>query len=181
MASAVLAVQELGDPETLDDLASRVGGTWHRAVSGAYALYRRAAEATAVRELATAHLRAQPDARLIVLGDLNDEPTAATTQILSGPPGSEIGTGGFDHPDQGDAWRLWNLAPFIPGNRRYSRIYRGRKELIDHILVSHQLVKPLPTVRTINQALPSVTDDPHQHTGESGSDHSPVAATFDLP
>ena len=28
---------------------------------------------------------------MIVLGDLNDEVEAATTQILNGPPGSEIG------------------------------------------------------------------------------------------
>ncbi|GHF49820.1 endonuclease/exonuclease/phosphatase family metal-dependent hydrolase [Amycolatopsis bartoniae] len=36
-----------------------------------------------------------PGPRVVVPGDLNDEPTAATTQILSGPPGSEIGTTGF--------------------------------------------------------------------------------------
>ena len=42
-------------------------------------------------------------APVVVLGDLNDEPLAATTQILLGPPGSEIGTAGFDRPDRGDA------------------------------------------------------------------------------
>jgi hypothetical protein len=78
---------------------------------------------------------------LIVLGDLNDEPTAATTQILVGPPGSEIDTSGFDRPDQGDGSRLWNLAPLIPAERRFSRVFRGRGELIDHILVSHALVQ----------------------------------------
>ena len=74
---------------------------------------------------------------MIVLGDLNDEPQAATTQILSGPPGSEIGTAGYTIDDQGDGNRLWNLAARIPVDNRYSRIYRGNKELIDHILVSH--------------------------------------------
>jgi hypothetical protein len=39
----------------------------------------------------------------VVPGDLNDEPTAATTQILQGPPGSEIGTFGYERPDRGDA------------------------------------------------------------------------------
>jgi hypothetical protein len=43
---------------------------------------------------------------VIVLGDLNDEPLAATTQILLGPPGSEIDTRGFDLDDAGDAQRL---------------------------------------------------------------------------
>jgi endonuclease/exonuclease/phosphatase family metal-dependent hydrolase len=151
-----------------------------RARYGAYALYRRTAEAVAIRELATTTLAAGDHPRVIVLGDLNDEPTAATTQILQGPTGSEIGTGGFDHPDQGDHQRLWNLAPCIPEDQRYSRIYRGRRELIDHIFASQALVKPLPQVRTVhNQALPSITDTPADGAN-SGSDHSPVVATFDI-
>ena len=76
----------------------------------------------------------------MVLGDLNDEVEAATTQILNGPPGSEIATTGFNHPDQGDVQRLWNLAPRIPEAQRFSRKYWGRSELIDHIFVSHALV-----------------------------------------
>jgi hypothetical protein len=58
--------------------------------------------------------------RVIVLGDLNDVPEAATTQILHGPPGSEIGTGGFDDDDKGDGRRLWILALRIPENQRFS-------------------------------------------------------------
>ena len=49
-----------------------------------------------------------------MLGDLNDDPQAATTQILLGPPGSEIGTRGETIPDQGDTSRLFNLAPSSP-------------------------------------------------------------------
>ena len=68
--------------------------------------------------------------------------------MLLGPPGSEIHTPGFDRPDQGDLCRLWNLAPLIPEARRFTRIFRGRGELIDHILVSRALVQPLPDVNT---------------------------------
>lgn len=50
-----------------------------------------------------------------------DVPSAATTKMLLGPPGSEIATPGFERPDQGDAFRLWNLAPLIPEERRFSR------------------------------------------------------------
>jgi len=86
-----------------------------RARFGAYALYRRAAEAATVRVHADTVLQGHgQDRPLIVLGDLNDTPQAATTQLLYGPPGSQFDTGGFDHPDKGDAWRLWNLAPRIP-------------------------------------------------------------------
>jgi hypothetical protein len=65
----------------------------------------------------------------MTLGDLNDEVEAATTPHLTGPPGSEIATTGFDRPDNGDAQRLWNLAPRIPAEQRFSRIYRDRQEL----------------------------------------------------
>ncbi|WP_328530112.1 endonuclease/exonuclease/phosphatase family protein [Nocardioides sp. NBC_00368] len=97
-----------------------------RARYGFYALARRAGEATALR--AGADLAVDGSGAkhaVLVAGDLNDEPKAATTQILLGPGGSEIGTRGFDKPDKGDATRLWNLAPKIPEAERYSRVYQG--------------------------------------------------------
>jgi hypothetical protein len=98
-----------------------------RARYGVYALTRRAAEAAAVRAAATSLLDGHgQEGRLIVLGDLNDGPDAATTQILYGPPGSEIGTDGFDQADRDDGQRLWNLAARIPEAQRFSRVYRGR-------------------------------------------------------
>ena len=66
-------------------------------------------------------------------------------------------------PDQGDAWRLWDLAPLIPEKRRYSRIYRGRGELIDHILISRALLQKTTSVDSLVDqpvALPSITDNP---------------------
>ncbi len=96
-----------------------------RARSAAYALFRRAAEAATVRVAATGILGGHgQDRRLVVLGDLNDTEQAATTQLLYGPPGSQYGTGGFAHPDRGDGQQLWNLAPQIPAEHRYSRISR---------------------------------------------------------
>jgi hypothetical protein len=70
------------------------------------------------RDTATQLLAGQGQQRAVVmLGDLNDGPDAATTQILPGPPGSEIGTGGYEAPDQGDGARLWNLSPRIQPRR----------------------------------------------------------------
>ena len=68
--------------------------------------------------------------RLMVCGDLKDVPEAATTQILSGLPGSEIGTNGYDQPDRGHGQRLWNppsafrtatVQPALPGRAGYQR------------------------------------------------------------
>ncbi|MFF4354144.1 endonuclease/exonuclease/phosphatase family protein [Streptomyces sp. NPDC001530] len=153
-----------------------------RARYGAYALYRRAAEATALRALADELLAGEGRTRdVAVLGDLNDEVQAATTQILLGPPGSEIGTPGYDRPDAGDEMRLWDVAPLIPADQRYSRINSGRRELIDHILVSHRLVHRVTAAGTglpgtEQPTLPSVGADPAARRGEAGSDHAPVWA-----
>ncbi|WP_419994610.1 endonuclease/exonuclease/phosphatase family protein [Streptomyces boninensis] len=167
-----------------------------RARYAAYALFRRAAEAAAVRRLADELLTgsageegregqdspaapANPTPRsLALLGDLNDGPDAATTQLLHGPPGSEFDSPGFGRPDRGDAHRLWNVAARIPPERRYSRVYRGRRELIDHVLLSHALLDRLAEVTAgSGAALPSMTDDPVR-TAANGrpSDHAPVLA-----
>lgn len=93
-----------------------------------------------VRAHATALLNGHgPDRAVVVLGDLNDEPAAATTQLLLGPPGSEIGTAGLDQPDAGDGERLWNLAPLSPEEQRSTRVHREQRQLIDHILASHAI------------------------------------------
>lgn len=153
-----------------------------RARFGAFALYRRAAEAVTIRSVATELLAGDGQNRaVVVLGDLNDEPEAATTQLLYGPPGSEIGTGGFDQPDQGDGQRLWNLAARIPEGERYSRIYRGRRELIDHILASHQVTHAVTDGDvTTGPAPASIGDNPNARRDAPGSDHRAVIATINL-
>ncbi|MFF4701665.1 endonuclease/exonuclease/phosphatase family protein [Streptomyces sp. NPDC001288] len=157
-----------------------------RARYGAYALFRRAAEATALRALADELLDGRGETRdVVVLGDLNDEVQAATTQILLGPPGSEIGTAGYDRADRGDAVRLWDTAPRIPAEQRYSRVDSGRRELIDHLLLSHRLVHRLTAAGTglpdasAPPDLPSVGADPAVRRGAPGSDHAPVWARFE--
>ncbi|MFJ8080464.1 endonuclease/exonuclease/phosphatase family protein [Streptomyces sp. NPDC096205] len=147
---------------------------------GAYALFRRAAEAAALRELAGQLLAGDGRVRdVAVLGDLNDDEHAATTQLLLGPPGSELATAGFDRPDLGDAERLWNVAGHIPADERFSRVHSGRRELIDHILLSHRLIHRVTTAGTgLPDAgpprLPSVGEDPTRRRGAVGSDHAPV-------
>jgi endonuclease/exonuclease/phosphatase family metal-dependent hydrolase len=151
-----------------------------RARYGAYALFRRAAEAATVRSWATSALAAD-DVPLVLMGDLNDTPLAATTQLLLGPPGSEIGRPGFEVPDRGDAQRLWNLAPLMPPGQDASRVHQGQPELIDHVLVSAGLVRAVTGARAgTGAALPSVTGDPGARAGATASDHAPVIATFDV-
>lgn len=110
------------------------GDEEERAQVAGIALMRRMAEAVTLRVRANGLPEGGVGVPLLVLGDLNDVPEAQTSLILNGPPGSEIGTPDFGRPDRGDAARLFNLAPLIPQERRFSRVERGRPELLDQIL-----------------------------------------------
>jgi endonuclease/exonuclease/phosphatase family metal-dependent hydrolase len=158
-----------------------------RAKVAGLALLKRTAEAIALRVKTNELVEGNDSQAVILLGDLNDVIDAATTQILSGPSGSEIDSDGFNRADKGDDTRLFNLAALIPEERRYSRINQGNKELIDHILVSQELLPGhphrLPLVDShidIFGQLPSVTSDPGARQGKPASDHAPVTATFEF-
>ncbi len=163
-----------------------------RAQAAGVALHRRTAEAVTVRLWVNEILTAHPERPVIVLGDLNDVPEAQTSLLLNGPPGSEIGTGGFHPRDKGDAQRLFNLAPLIPEEERFSRVFRGRGELLDQILASEECLprqddgkRAVPEVRSrvdfAHRRIASVSEDPSDRRDEVAPDHSPVLARFALP
>ena len=68
----------------------------------------------------------------------------------------------------------------IPEAGRFSRVFRGRGELIDHILVSHALVQRVVQFDTGPGEPPSITEDPTERRDEPASDHLPVVARFPL-
>lgn len=161
-----------------------------RAQVAGIALMRRTAEAVTLRVKANALLEGGEGVPLLMLGDLNDVPEAQTSLIFNGPPGSEIGTLGFGRPDKGDDARLFNLAPLIPQERRFSRVERGRPELLDQILASVEWFpdgddgkRRLPEADShvdFRAELPSVTNDPNEREEDTAPDHAPVTAVFDL-
>lgn len=130
---------------------------------------RRTAEAVTLRIRVNRLLGSGDNVPLLLLGDLNDVPEAQTSLILTGPPGNQIGTLGFDRPDKGDAARLFNLAVLIDDERRYSRIETGRKELLDQILASAKL---FPVGENDRRRLPEV---------DSHVDFRDTSAVRDVP
>ncbi|CAN5898002.1 hypothetical protein BH24DEI2_BH24DEI2_24850 [soil metagenome] len=119
-----------------------------RAKMAAIALLKRTAEATALRVEANKLLESDTGEALIVLSDFNHVVEAATTQIVKGPPGSEIDSTprAFNTPDKGDKTRLFNLAPLILEDRRYSRVHKHMNErklagvprLLEPSMLSHK-------------------------------------------
>lgn len=120
----------------------------------------------------------QPEA----LADLVDRLDGDWHVAMSSFPDTEFSTIAFDWPDRGDAWRLWNTAPLLPeDDPRGTRVYRGRAELIDHILVSHTLTEPIDAVEiTADRTLPSVTDDPGARRDAVDSVHAPIVVGLDI-
>jgi endonuclease/exonuclease/phosphatase family metal-dependent hydrolase len=155
-------------------------------------LGRRAAESATLREQVTALLKADVKARVIVLGDLNDGPHAATTEILYGPPGSQLRvpedatkqSSGFTRGDDGDAQRLFNIVKLVSEAERWSRITNNVPELIDHILCSQELMpragelRRVPEVDILNEGIKSIGEQPRKDSGIP--DHAPIVATFEV-
>lgn len=162
-----------------------------RARVASLALGERTAEAVTLRTRVTQILQGNDSDAVILLGDLNDVPEAATTQILQGPEGSQPETGGFDRPDNGDAMRLFNLGWLVPKEKRYSRVNNGVPEMIDHIFASNELLpldeqtkkRIVPVVEShpdLQGHIESVGTDPHKRKDKPASDHAPVTAVFDF-
>lgn len=158
-----------------------------RAQTAYFALQRRAAEAKTLREHVN-DLLAQ-NRRVILLGDFNDGPLAATTEILYGPTGSQpqgpddaTKLRAFQRADQEDARRLFNVTMLVPPEERWTRKHNGQPELLDHVLASADLMprvgtlRRVPTLEILNDDLPTLGDQPRNDAVVP--DHAPIIATF---
>ncbi|MGN6131391.1 MAG: lamin tail domain-containing protein [Nocardioidaceae bacterium] len=81
-------------------------------------------QAQAVRSFVDDLLAADPSARVAVLGDLNDFEFSTTADIL-------VGSG---------ATTLTDLPRTLPAPERYTYVYEGNSQVLDHILLSPGLV-----------------------------------------
>lgn len=140
-----------------------------------YALLRRAAEAAAVRVLMN-ELMTGNNEPAILMGDFNDGPEAVTTQMMLGPADRSLA-----HRDRFDDIRLYNLADYIPGARRFSRIYLKARELIDHITVSHELIFYLRQADSIVEPIESIDADVNSRRDATYPDHAALFARFEIP
>jgi endonuclease/exonuclease/phosphatase family metal-dependent hydrolase len=146
-----------------------------RARGAGFALIRRSAEAVALRVYLNT-LMAGEQTPTVLVGDLNDEPQAVTTALLQGPP-----DGNSERPDSGDDVRLNNLADWLPKKHQFSRLYEGSAELIDHILVSQDLLRNLRQVDALVDDITSISADVDSRKLATIPDHAPVFARFELP
>jgi predicted extracellular nuclease len=125
-----------------------------------YTLPRRIEQATFVAGLVAEIQAADPGARVIVLGDLNDFLDSDTLAALY--------AGGLE-----------DLLYQTPKYNRYTYIYQGESEVLDHILITKNLWSQFRSIKPIhiNADYPDVFGDTPDSSRRS-SDHDAVVATF---
>ena len=120
---------------------------------------RRVAQAAWNAELVAQIVAEDPNAQVIVMGDLNS--------YYHSPPIDALRTSGLKHVLDG-----------IPPEGRYTYIYQGIAEVLDHMLVNDNLYPFIATVDILH----SNADYPLQPPGDTSvlhkSDHDPVVVTF---
>ena len=102
-------------------------------------------------------LAADKQARVVVLGDLNDFEFSETINVLQrGAPGSEY-----------ELTELWQM---VPERNHYSYIFEGNGQVLDHILASRALLAPRPDFAPVHMNA--------EFDEEQQSDHDPPLARF---
>ena len=125
---------------------------------------RRVMEAEWNAHLVDQVLMADPDAYVVVLGDLNDYYDSAPLRALT----------------QGDTpgGRLVNTLGVLPPEERYSYIFQGVSQLLDHVLVTPALAAARVRVNVLHLNADYPPADPEDPSPRHCSDHDPVVAVF---
>lgn len=120
---------------------------------GDYAKKQRHVQAEIVHQFAADLLACDPQAAIVLLGDLNDVPGSKTLKLLKG----EL---------------FHNLLEDLPRGQAYTRRHGNQPQALDHILVSPALR------RDATARIPHLNSDAAPGEPEPASDHDPVMATL---
>lgn len=123
-------------------------------------LPQRVDQATVINDFVADILSTDPDANVIVLGDMNDFQFSDTLAAMANGNG-------------GDA-ELVNLIDSLPTEDQYSFIFNGNSQQLDHILVSDNLIDAGAEIDVVH------TNLDYGFPSDNPSDHDPVIARVDL-
>ena len=121
---------------------------------------RRAAQSAWNVEIIDRLRAADPDAHVVVLGDLNSFYDSLPIDVLR--------DSGLRHPFD-----------LLPGEERYTYIYQGVSQTLDHILVSPSLWTALEEVHVLHTNADFAMPDPEDDSPIRKSDHDPVIVIID--
>jgi len=138
------------------------------------AAVKRAGQALEARLLVDEIFDDEPEARIVVLGDLNAAEWEVPVRMLCAEV-EDTGKGRL----AGRA--LVPLERSLPDTQRYSVIHHGRKVMLDHILVSRALLAGYRRLEIHNETVGDELVGFAVVEEASVSYHAPLVAEFDLP
>ncbi|MEU5522234.1 endonuclease/exonuclease/phosphatase family protein [Streptomyces sp. NPDC047860] len=106
-------------------------------------------QAQAVHDFTAKILKTQKNAKVVVLGDINDFEFSETTDILEGQN------------------TLWSAIKSLPRSERYSYVYQGNSQVLDQILIT-------PSIRRFSYDSVHINAEFHDQI----SDHDPQVLRF---
>ncbi|HJP70200.1 MAG TPA: lamin tail domain-containing protein [Candidatus Limnocylindria bacterium] len=117
----------------------------------------RHAQAQTINDFVDEILAVDPDANVIVLGDINDFDFSETVEVLTGER-TALDPGPFmPDPDgsgqtaaSGEEPVMHTLFETLPANERYSYVFDGNSQVLDQILVSNALFDSSPTYDVVH-------------------------------
>lgn len=139
----------------------------------AIAAWKRTAQALEARLLVDDLMDAHPGRLLVVAGDFNAEDHETPLKILVG---AEEDTGNGLLAERS----LVVLARSLPADRRFSILYHGRHQMVDHILVNAAALAHFRTLEVHNETLGDELVSFGRVRQEARFFHAPVVAEFDL-
>ncbi len=133
-------------------------------------LNERRQQAQAVNNFVDGVLANDANTNIVVLGDFNEFEFVSPLNIVSG---TTVSTNGGQDTAPGGAAVLTNLTNTIPEDERYSFIFQGNSQQLDHVLVSDSL--------TANAEIDIVhVNTEFAATASRASDHDPIVARFTI-
>lgn len=138
------------------------------------AAIKRAGQALETRLLIDEIFDAEPRALIAVCGDFNAEARETPLRIIMG---AEDDTGNGRLAERS----LVALDDGVPPERRYSVLHAGRREMLDHIIVSRPLLAWYRGAEVHNAGLEDELVDYAAAHDSPESHHAPVVATFAAP
>ena len=129
----------------------------------------RHAQADYIRDFVDLLLTQDPERRIVVGGDLND--------FEFGEPGE--GTHTVQRITQSPTAPLTNVVPLVPAAERYTFIFEGNSQVLDHLLLNHEMesLRRDQAIAHFNTDYPSAFGSNPAHPLRS-SDHDPLVAFF---
>lgn len=138
------------------------------------AAMKRAGQALEARLLVDRLFDEDPKALILLAGDFNSEEREVPLRIVTG---NVEDTGNGHLAGRG----LVLLEHSLPAERCFTVIHRGQKQMLDHILVSHQLMGRYRGIEVHNEALGDELVAYSLTEAAPESYHAPIVASFEFP